>query len=87
MTAPPADQFLVFSAPFRISALGFEALPPGRYRVEHLWEPVEGLTQTGYRRAGSFLHLPAIGTPSSVEQAVPVDWAELNAAFEKDHAP
>ncbi|HEV7253215.1 MAG TPA: hypothetical protein VGN97_08950 [Mesorhizobium sp.] len=83
MPAPPSDQTLVFSAPFRLASLG-ETLPAGSYRVEHQWEPVEGLTQTGYRRAGSFLHLPSIGTASLVRQAVPVDFAELTAALEND---
>lgn len=86
MPAPAPDQTLVFSAPFRLAALP-EALPAGSYRVEHQWEPLEGLTQFGYRRAGSFLHLPAIGTPSLTRQAVPVDWAELEAAFAKDRFP
>jgi len=75
-----------FSSPFWLSGLS-EKQPAGEYRVEHVWERVEGLTQTGYRRTGSFLHLPAIGTASLLQQAVPIDPVELEAALEKDHAP
>lgn len=75
-----------FSSPFWISGLS-EEQPAGEYRVEHIWQAVEGLTQTGYRRTASFLHLPAVGTSSLMQQTVPIDPAELEVALEKDQSP
>ncbi len=75
-----------FASPFWLSGLS-EQQPAGEYRVEHVWERFEGLTQMGYRRTASFLHLPAVGAASLTHQAVPIDPAELEAALEKDRAP
>jgi hypothetical protein len=75
-----------FSSPFSLPGL-HQSLPAGEYRLEQVWEPVEGLTQTGYRRTGTFLHLPAIGAASLVQQAVPVDIVELQSALERDRTP
>ena len=74
-----------FSSRFRLSGLSGEQ-PAGEYQVEHVWEAFEGLNQIGHRRVGSFLHLPAIGTPSLIRQSVPIDLVELQSALEKDHA-
>ncbi len=73
-----------FSAEFELP--GFDApLPPGDYRVEHDEESIEGASWLAWIGVGSFIHLPAITTPTSSRQMLPINPADLKAALEKDH--
>ena len=73
-----------FSAEFELP--GFDApLPPGDYRVEHDEESIESASWLAWIGVGSFIHLPAITTPTSSRQMLPINPADLKAALEKDH--
>lgn len=72
-----------FSSPFPLP--GFETLlPAGEYRVDHDEEAIESASRLAWRRVGSFIHLPAIGTAGSLYQMVPIEPAYLAAVLEKD---
>ncbi|RYF25594.1 MAG: hypothetical protein EOO23_08920 [Comamonadaceae bacterium] len=72
-----------FSRPFSLP--GFEApLPAGEYRVDYDEESIESTSRLAWRRVGGFIHLPAIETPGSLHQMVPIEPAYLAAALEKD---
>ncbi len=58
--------------------------PPGTYRVDHDEESIEGVSWLAWRRVASFIHLPAVGTESAIQQMLPIDPAALDAAQEKD---
>jgi hypothetical protein len=72
-----------FSSPFRLP--NFDAPEPaGTYRVDHDEESIEGAAWLGWRRVGSFIHLPALGAQTSTHQMIPVSSSELDAALEQD---
>ena len=60
--------------------------PAGNYRVDDDEESIDGaVAWLGWRRVGSFIHLPAIGVQRPTHQMVPVNPADLDAALERDH--
>lgn len=72
-----------FSAPFRLPA--FDTLQPaGEYCVDHDGEAIEGVSWLAWRRVGAFIHLPSIGMHGPVQQMVPINPADPDAALEKD---
>lgn len=58
--------------------------PAGDYRVDHDEELVEGISRLAWRRIGAFIHLPAIAAHASMQQMVPINPADLEAALEQD---
>ncbi|MCO6052293.1 hypothetical protein NGM99_21115 [Mesorhizobium sp. RP14(2022)] len=70
-----------FSDAFWLGGLAAQA-PAGDYRVDHEWEIVESGSQSGYRRSGSFIHVPSISTRSNMTQLVPISANELLLAVE-----
>ena len=58
--------------------------PAGAYRVAHDEEAIEGASWIAWRRVGSFIHLPALNAEGRIQQMVPTNAAELDAALEKD---
>lgn len=61
-----------------------EPLPAGEYRVDHDEESIDDLSRMAWRRTGTFIHLPAIGSRSLTRQMLPITQADLDAALEKD---
>lgn len=57
---------------------------PGTYRVDHDEEPIDSNTRLAWRRAASFIHLPAIGTPAARAQLVAIAPGELEAIVDLD---
>lgn len=82
MTVRTTRMIARFDKPFWLSGLG-ESMPAGKYQVEHEWEIVEGGAQSGYRRSGSFIHVPSIATPSNRTQLVPITAIELQASVDE----
>jgi hypothetical protein len=72
-----------FSAAFELPGLD-EALPAGDYRVDHDEESIDGASWLAWRGVGSFIHLPAVATPTSTRQMLPINPADLEAALKKD---
>lgn len=58
--------------------------PAGDYRVDQDEESIDGAAWLAWRRVASFIHLPAIGSPRSRQELVPVIPADLDAALERD---
>jgi hypothetical protein len=84
MTTRTASSIVSFAHPFRLA--GFQASQPaGDCRVDHDEEPIEVMSHTAWRRIASFIHLPAVGTRSTIQEMVPINLAELEAALNKDH--
>jgi hypothetical protein len=59
-------------------------LSAGDYCIDHEEESIDGASRLGWRRIGSFIHLPAIGVKSPTHQMVPINPSDLNVASEKD---
>jgi len=74
-----------FAAPFSLSGMD-GVQQPGDYNVDHDEEEIEGISWLAYRRVGTFIHLPAIGSNSRSSTMVAVDPSELEAALVHDHA-
>jgi hypothetical protein len=72
-----------FSAPFRLPEFD-AAQPAGDYRVDQDEEAIEGASWLAWRRVGAFIHLPGIGMRGPMQQMVPINPADLDAALEKD---
>lgn len=72
-----------FSSPFSLTGLG-GIQPPGDYAVDEDEDLIEGVSWLGYRRVATFIHVPAIASPSATRQMVPIDHAELQAALAGD---
>lgn len=70
-----------FSASFWLAALDEQA-PAGEYRVDHEWTLLEGGSQLGLLRNGSFIHLPAVNVTSRIRQLLPISSRELSLASE-----
>ncbi|EXL04011.1 hypothetical protein BG36_11325 [Aquamicrobium defluvii] len=72
-----------FSSPFLLK--GFDrAQPAGDYLVDKAEELIEGVSWLAYRRVGTFIHLPAIGMSSPVQQVVQIDAADLEDCLSRD---
>ncbi|MCT7376955.1 hypothetical protein [Chelativorans salis] len=83
MTTRTTQTVVRFSSAFPLP--GIDALQPaGKYRVDHDEELIEGISRLAWRRVGAFIHLPAIAVRSSMQQMVPIDPADLEAALQKD---
>lgn len=83
MTIRSTQTVVRFSSAFLLP--GIDALQPaGEYRVDHDEELIEGISRLAWQRAGAFIHLPAIAVNSSMQQMVPIDPADLEAALQKD---
>ncbi len=82
LCAPPRPRS-PSGAPFTLSALD-KAQPAGTYRVVTVEEEIDGLSFVAFRRTATFLHLPALSTPSATQQVVNVDPSEWTALVEAD---
>jgi hypothetical protein len=81
---PTKRSIVHFAAPFSLKGIdGTQA--PGDYEVDQDEEQIEGVSWLAYRRVGTFIHLPAIGSKSRTSMMVAVDPLELDAALELDH--
>lgn len=83
MTERTSETIVEFSAAFALTGLDGRQ-PAGRYRVEHDEELMQTLSQTAWRRVGTYIHLPAIGAKSASYQMLPIQLADLEAALEAD---
>jgi hypothetical protein len=81
---PTKRSIVHFAAPFSLKGID-GTLAPGDYEVDQDEEQIEGISWLAYRRVGTFIHLPAIGSKSRTSMMVAVDPAELDAALERDH--
>lgn len=72
-----------FTSAFVLPGHG-EPQPPGEYRVDHHEELIDGIARLAWRRVGTFIHLPAIGSRATTRQMVAVDPADFAAALKKD---
>lgn len=84
MTARTTQSTVHFSSAFLLPGLEVPQ-PAGDYLVDLDEETIEGASWLAWRRVGAFIHLPAIATKSSMQQMVPINPADLDAALEKDH--
>jgi hypothetical protein len=84
MTVRTTQSIVRFSSAFRLAGFD-EPLPAGEYRVDIDEEAIEGAPWLGWRRVGSFIHLPAISVKNSTQQMVPINPADLGAALAKDY--
>lgn len=83
MSTRTKRSIVTFSAPFGLS--GIDGMQPaGDYAVDHDEELIEGISRLAYRRAATFIHLPAIASRSLTSQLMAVDPAELEAALQQD---
>jgi hypothetical protein len=83
MTTRTTQTVARFSSPFLLP--GFDALQPaGDYRVDQDEELIAVFSLLAWRRAGTFIHLPAIGMSGQAHQMVPANPADLDAVLEKD---
>ncbi|MCG8271577.1 hypothetical protein MIC97_08685 [Aquamicrobium sp. NLF2-7] len=74
-----------FSSPFLLK--GFDrAQPAGDYLVDHDEKLIEGISWLAYRRIGTFIHLPAIGISSPVQQIVEIDEKDLEDCLSRDRS-
>jgi hypothetical protein len=83
MTTRTSQTIVRFSKAFLLD--GFDQpQPAGDYRVAHEEESIEGASWIAWRRVGSFIHLPALNAKWRIQQMVPTNATELDAALEKD---
>jgi hypothetical protein len=83
MTSRTTQTVVHFSSDFQLP--GFDApQPAGDYRVDHDEERVEEISRLAWRRIGAFIYLPAIGAHVSMQQMVPINPADLEAALAMD---
>ncbi|MER8471551.1 hypothetical protein [Mesorhizobium sp. M1405] len=84
MTTRTTQTVVRFSSAFLLP--GFDApQPAGEYRVDQDEESIDGLSRLAWRRVAAFIHLPAIAKQVPLQQMVPINPADLDAALEKDH--
>ena len=84
MTTRTTQTIVRFSSAFLLP--GFDApQPAGDYRVDQDEELIEAFSRLAWRRVGAFIHLPAISMQVLMQQLVPINPADLDAALEKDH--
>jgi hypothetical protein len=75
-----------FDHPFLLP--GFDLpQPAGEYRVDVDEERMEGNLGHAWRAIGGFIHLPAIGVPTSMLQMVPIETGDIEVALQKDRNP
>lgn len=72
-----------FAAPFVLGGLD-RAQPAGDYDIDHDEELIEGLSWPAWRRIATYIHLPARGTKSSMNQIFAIDHTDLEAALRLD---
>ncbi len=83
MSTRTTQTLVHFSAAFQLP--GFDGpQPAGDYRIDHDEESIDGASWLAWRGVGSFIHLPAIATPTSTRQMLPISPVDLEAALEKD---
>lgn len=83
MTTRTTQSVLRFPTSFRLAGFA-DAQPPGEYRVDREDEMIEGLSWTAWRRVGTFIHLPAIGSKATTQQMVRIDPATVDAISEQE---
>lgn len=83
MSSRSTSLSLTFASPFRIPGLD-GSQPAGTYRVDLDEETIEEVSRLVWRRTASFIHLPAVGTASTVTQMVPIAPSALDALIERD---
>jgi hypothetical protein len=83
MTTRSSSRTVVFTHPFRLSALD-AAQPAGSYVVETEEELIQDLSFPAYRRTGAWLRLPAPPGSGALDRVVNIDPAELEAALAGD---
>jgi hypothetical protein len=83
MTSRTTQTDVRFSHPFLLP--GFDVpQPSGNYRVDYDEESIDSASRLVWRRVGAFIFLPAIGTRVPMQQMVPINLTDLDAAFKKD---
>lgn len=83
MTERTTQDVVSFSSPFMLP--GFDRpQPAGDYRIEHDEEMIHGISRIAWRRVRTHIHIPAIGKIRAIQQMVPVEPADLDAALEID---
>ncbi|MFC7397976.1 hypothetical protein ACFQU1_12320 [Chelatococcus sp. GCM10030263] len=83
MTSRTTQTVACFSHPFLLP--GFDGpQPTGNYRVDYDEESIDSASRLVWRRVGAFIFLPAIGARGTMQQMVPINLADLDAALEKD---
>jgi hypothetical protein len=85
MTIRTTKKIVRFSSTFSLAGLDLPQ-PAGEYLVDHDEVVIEGVSRIAWRRVGAYIHLPAIAVQSAMQQMVPIDPADLEAALEKDQA-
>jgi hypothetical protein len=83
MATRTTQTVVCFNSAFMLPGLDAR-LPPGDYRVDLDEEPLEAASRSAWRRAATFIHLPAISTKGSTQQMVPIEPDSLEAALDKD---
>jgi hypothetical protein len=83
MAVQTTSTIVSFSSSFLLP--GFDQpQPPGRYRIDHDEESVDGMSWLVWRRVGSFIHLPGIGLKGATHQMVALGPKDLEALLVKD---
>src|SRR5688572_14170681 len=84
MTTRTTQSIAHFSSAFLLP--GFDLpQPAGDYRVDYDEQSIEAASRLAWRRVGAFIYLPAIAVQCSMQQMVPINPADLEAALAKDH--
>jgi hypothetical protein len=74
---------ITFSHPFTLA--GLDGLQPaGNYLVETDEEEIPGLSFLAWKRVATFIHLPATGIASAMEQVATIQPQDLVAAQTRD---
>jgi hypothetical protein len=86
MSGRSRETTVTFDHPFRLAAFDRD-LPAGSYRLVTEEEEVLGLSFLAFQRTATLLQTPALSAPrGAVQQSVPVDQADLDAALLRDQA-
>jgi hypothetical protein len=83
MTTRTSSKMVRFNHPFSLKNVD-GVLPPGTYRVDTDEELLEGVSYLAYRRAATFIFLPALSHRTSSTEMVPIDPLDLQSALDQD---
>ena len=87
MARRTTNYIAVFTRAFRLAAVD-GVNPSGSYAVARYEEMIETMNATAYRRTGSFIRLPGIGSSAATVKMVPISDGELlNATLQMDGPP
>lgn len=79
MTTRVTQSIICFSSPFSLPGID-EPQPAGDYLVDHDEELLESGSRLAWRRVGTYIHLPAIGSQQTKQQLVRINPSLLDAA-------